>query len=81
VVATEKFRSASSRMTLPFLGIENLLQRHRRVTRKQCKKCNSMPRLWPCVPHTRVALNGLQFIHPNLKDILFGGMEKPLERC
>jgi hypothetical protein len=34
----KQFGSASLRVTLPFSSIENLLQRHRRVTRKHYKK-------------------------------------------
>jgi hypothetical protein len=41
------------------------------------RQYNSMLRQWPCNPPTRAASNGLQFIQPNWKDTLCGGMEGP----
>jgi hypothetical protein len=40
MVATKIFGSAASRVILPFPGIKNLLQRHRRVRWKWCRRCS-----------------------------------------
>jgi hypothetical protein len=64
----------------PLQSTGRLRQRHRRAIRLRRRQYDSMLRQWPCDPPTRAASNGLQFIQPNRKDTLCGGMEGPFGR-
>jgi hypothetical protein len=76
----EQFKSVSLRMISPFRSPGHLWQRHRRVIRLRRREYGSTLRQWPCDAPTRAASNGSQFIQPNRKDTLCGGMEGPFGR-
>jgi hypothetical protein len=53
---------------------KRLRQRHRKAIRLRRGQYDSTLRQWPCDLPTRTASNGSQFIQPNRKDTLCGGM-------
>ena len=73
-------RSVLLRMTPPFRSTGRLRQRHKRAIRLRYRQYSSTLRQWPCDQPTRATSNGSQFIQPNRKDILCGGMEGPFRR-